>query len=148
MLPSRPGGAPQQRRFDRHLCHNRRSGKPLRKMTPAVQLDFANVRVLDGGMATELEKRGCDLSGPLWSAHVLRERPEMIEAVHDSYLQAGADCILTSSYQVSAEAYAEIGLTAEDAADSLRESVRLAENARDRFARYASRKILIAPSLR
>ncbi len=116
-------------------------------MTPASQLNFANVRVLDGGMATELERRGCDLSGPLWSAHVLRERPEMIEAVHDSYLQAGADCILTSSYQVSAEAYAEIGLTAEDAAASLRESVRLAENARDRFASHSSRKILIAASL-
>ncbi len=116
-------------------------------MTPASQLNLANVRVLDGGMATELEKLGCDLSGPLWSAQVLRERPEMIEAVHDSYLKAGADCLLTASYQVSAEAYAEIGLTAEDAAASLRESVRLAEEARDRFARHSSREVLIAASL-
>ena len=113
-------------------------------MTPINQLDLANVRILDGGMATELEKLGCDLSGPLWSAHVLREQPEKIEAVHDSYLDAGADCILTASYQVSAEAYAEIGLTPEDAAASLRESVRLAEKAR---ARHPGRRILIAASL-
>jgi homocysteine S-methyltransferase len=114
-------------------------------MTPASQLDLTDRCVLDGGMATELEKLGCDLSGPLWSAHVLREQPEAILAVHASYLAAGADCILTASYQVSAEAYAEIGLTAEDAAFSLRESVRLAEDARAAF--NPPRKILIAASL-
>ena len=97
-------------------------------MTLASQLDLTDVRVLDGGMATELEKLGCDLSGPLWSAHVLREQPEKIGAVHESYLASGADCILTASYQVSAESYAEIGLTAEDAAESLRASVRLADS--------------------
>jgi homocysteine S-methyltransferase len=113
-------------------------------MTPVHQIDLTNIRILDGGMATELEKLGCNLSGPLWSAHVLREQPEKVEAVHDSYLEAGADCILTASYQVSAEAYAEIGLTPEDAAASLRESVRLAEKAR---ARHPGRRILIAASL-
>lgn len=114
-------------------------------MTPASQLDLTEVRVLDGGMATELEVLGCDLSGPLWSAHVLREQPEKIAAIHQSYLAAGADCILTASYQVSAEAYAEIGLIAEDAADGLRTSVRLAEEARSRFG--SARRPLIAVSL-
>src|SRR5277367_4993239 len=98
-------------------------------------------------MATELEKLGCDLSGPLWSAHVLREQPEKIAAVHDGYLAAGADCILTASYQVSAEAYAEIGLSPEDAATSLRESVRIAEDVRADFYRTSSRTVLIAASL-
>lgn len=113
-------------------------------MTPASQLDLSRVRVLDGGMATELEKLGCDLSGPLWSAHVLREQPGKIEAVHESYLAAGADILLTASYQVSAEAYAEIGLSPEDAAASLRQSVELAEAAR---VRHAGRPILVAASL-
>jgi homocysteine S-methyltransferase len=116
-------------------------------LTSRDQLDLTAVRVLDGGMATELEKLGCDLSGPLWSAHVLREQPEMIAAVQDGYLAAGADVILTASYQVSAEAYVEIGLSAEDAAADLRHSVRLAERARDRFAGKTARKILIAASL-
>src|SRR5271163_2768310 len=104
-------------------------------MTPTSQIDLANIRILDGGMATELEKLGCDLSGPLWSARVLREQPEKIEAVHQSYIEAGADCILTASYQVSAEAYAEIGLSPEDASASLRESVRIAEDVRAQFTR-------------
>ncbi len=116
-------------------------------MTPRDQLDISAIRVLDGGMATELEKLGCDLSGPLWSAHVLREQPELIEAVHDAYLQAGADVILTASYQVSAEAYAEISLSAEDAAASLQQSVYLAEWARERFHGISSRKVWIAASL-
>ena len=117
-------------------------------MTPASQLDLSNIRVLDGGMATELEKRGCDLSGPLWSARVLREQPEKIEAVHESYIEAGADILLTASYQVSAEAYAEIGLTPPEAAEactaSLRQSVALAEAVR---ARHPEEEILIAASL-
>jgi homocysteine S-methyltransferase len=116
-------------------------------MTPASQIDLAGIRILDGGMATELERLGCDLSGPLWSAHVLRDEPAKIEAVHKSYLAAGADCILTASYQVSAEAYAEIGLTPEDAAASLRESVRIADDVRADFYRTWSRKVLIAASL-
>jgi homocysteine S-methyltransferase len=117
------------------------------ELTPFTQLDLTNIRILDGGMATELEKLGCDLSGPLWSAHVLREQPEMIAAVHAGYLEAGADCILTASYQVSLEAYAEIGLSAKDAAASLRESVRIAEAVRAEFAQSSSRRVLIAASL-
>jgi homocysteine S-methyltransferase len=116
-------------------------------MTPIQELDLTGVRVLDGGMATELERLGCDLSGPLWSARILREQPEKIAAVHAGYLAAGADCILTASYQVSAEAYADIGLTAEDAAADLRKSVRIAEDVREQFVRPSSRKILIAASL-
>ena len=112
-------------------------------MTSVEQLDLSGIRVLDGGMATELEKAGCDLSGPLWSAHVLREHAEKIQAVHESYLVAGADCILTASYQVSAEDYREIGLAPENAAADLRRSVALAEQAREK----SGRPVLIAASL-
>jgi len=45
-------------------------------MTPRDSIDFSAIRVLDGGMATELERRGCDISGPLWSAHVLDQSPQ------------------------------------------------------------------------
>ena len=31
--------------------------------------------LLDGAMATELEKRGCNLNDPLWSAKVMLEAP-------------------------------------------------------------------------
>ena len=74
-------------------------------MKPKRQLNLSGLRVLDGGLATELEAKGCDLTGPLWSGRVLRDQPEQIEAVHLAYLEAGADCISTASYQVSRESF-------------------------------------------
>lgn len=116
-------------------------------MQAAAQLDFSQVHVLDGGLATELELRGCDISGPLWSAHVLDSTPEIIERVHLEYLRAGADCIATASYQVSAQGYAELGRPAEDSVRALRESVRIAEAARAKYAQESPRPVLIAASL-
>ena len=92
-------------------------------MTPLDELDLTGLRVLDGGLATELERAGCDLASPLWSGDVLRTHPEKVLAVHRSYLEAGADCLLTASYQVSAMGFREIGLNG-DAAGARRRSSR------------------------
>ena len=116
-------------------------------MLPVSQLDLAGLRILDGAMATELEHLGCDLSHPLWSAHVLQESPATIEAVHRSYLEAGADCLLTASYQVSAEGFAEQGFSAQAASDALRRSVAIAESARDWYRSLSDRPIWIGASL-
>ena len=100
-------------------------------MTPLQQLDLSGLHVLDGGMATELERKGFNLAGPLWSAHVLESSPGAIAAVHREYLEAGADCLLTASYQVSAEGFQQIGFAPQEAAkaadNELRASVVLAE---------------------
>jgi homocysteine S-methyltransferase len=117
------------------------------RMTDQSQLDLRTLRVLDGGMASELERRGCDISGPLWSAHVLDTSSRIIVEVHLDYLRAGADCISTVSYQVSASGYAELGRPATDAAAALRESVVIAEAARDQFGRENRRPVFIAASL-
>jgi len=111
------------------------------------QPDLSRVHVLDGGMATELERRGCDISGPLWSAHVLDASPGVIRQVHLDYLRAGADCISTVSYQVSALGYAELGRPREDAARALRLSVEIAEAAREEYAQESARPVMIAASL-
>ncbi|HTW50154.1 MAG TPA: homocysteine S-methyltransferase [Acidobacteriaceae bacterium] len=116
-------------------------------MTPHDSIDFLSVRVLDGAMATELERRGCDISGPLWSAHVLDESPAAISAVHLDYLRAGADCISTASYQVSVWGYRELGRSPGDAAHALRQSVAIAEQVRSDYAREDPRRIWIAASL-
>ena len=118
-----------------------------RSMLSASHVNLSELRIIDGAMATELEHLGCDLSHPLWSARILEESPATIEAVHRSYLQAGTDCILTASYQVSAEGYAEQGLSSQAAADALRRSVSLAESARDWYRRISDRRIWIGASL-
>jgi homocysteine S-methyltransferase len=89
--------------------------------------------VLDGGLATELEKRGFDLEDPLWSAKVLLEAPGAIAEVHLDYLMAGADCITSSTYQATFQGLADRGLDRDEAAALLRLSVELALDARHRF---------------
>ena len=108
------------------------------------------LRVLDGGLATELEFRGADLSGPLWSAHVLERQPELVAAVHRAYLDADAECIATASYQVSRRGYAELGLAPERADQALLRAVEIAVRERDAaLARggYSGRRALVAASL-
>ena len=120
-------------------------------MTPHDALDFAAIRVLDGAIATELERRGADISGPLWSARALDHSPHALAAVHLDYLRAGADCIATASYQASALGYRELGLApaaATQAAErALRRSVEIAEEARAAYARENPRRVWIAASL-
>jgi homocysteine S-methyltransferase len=91
--------------------------------------------ILDGGLATELEARGCDISGALWSARVLRTAPEIIEQLHYDYFAAGADCATTASYQASYEGFAGIGLNEAETTRLLRLSVELARSARSRYLR-------------
>ena len=56
---------------------------------------------LDGGLATQLEALGEDLSGDLWSAKLLQSDPDKILQAHADFLRAGADVIITASYQCS-----------------------------------------------
>jgi homocysteine S-methyltransferase len=91
------------------------------------------VAILDGGLATELERGGVDLDDPLWSARLLLEDPQQIEDLHLRYLEAGADVVISASYQASFEGFARRGIGKGEAADLFRLSVRLAKKARERF---------------
>lgn len=102
------------------------------------------IRVLDGGLASELERRGANINGPLWSAHVLEDEPERVAAVHRAYIEAGSECIATCSYQVSRKGYAEFGLAPERADASLLSAVAVARSV---VAEFPSRKVLVAGSL-
>ena len=90
--------------------------------------------VIDGAMATELERRGADLNDRLWSAKVLLQSPQLIEDVHYDYFCAGADIALSASYQATFAGFSARGLTDNEARELLLKSVRLACAARERFA--------------
>jgi homocysteine S-methyltransferase len=81
------------------------------------------VVVLDGGLASELERRGHDLSSELWSARLLRDDPAAIVDVHRAFADAGAEVVTSASYQASFE---KLG---DDAGPLLRRSVALAREA-------------------
>ncbi|WAJ47820.1 homocysteine S-methyltransferase [Mycobacterium sp. Aquia_216] len=87
--------------------------------------------ISDGGLATELEARGHDLSDPLWSARLLADAPDEIVAVHAAYFRAGAKIATTASYQASFEGFAAHGIDRDRAVELLCRSVELAQAARD-----------------
>ena len=89
--------------------------------------------MLDGGLATELERRGADLADPLWSARQLVEGPDLIREVHEAYFAAGADIAVSASYQASITGFAARGIGFQDAVNLMALSVELAKEARERF---------------
>lgn len=86
--------------------------------------------VLDGGLATQLEAAGQDLSDELWSARLLAEDPDAVRAAHLAYLRAGAQVITTASYQATLPGLARRGY---DGPALLRRSVTLAREAIHRY---------------
>jgi homocysteine S-methyltransferase len=96
-------------------------------------LEKHHVVVLDGALATELERRGADLRDTLWSAKLLLENPDLIRQVHHDYYVAGADVATTASYQATLQGLRQRGLDQEHAVAALRLSVKLAQQARDLF---------------
>lgn len=89
------------------------------------------VLISDGGLATELEARGHDLSDELWSARLLVDAPQVITAVHAAFFRAGAAFATTASYQASFDGFASRGIDRSQATRLLRRSVELARLARD-----------------
>ncbi|BBX45513.1 homocysteine S-methyltransferase [Mycobacterium cookii] len=93
------------------------------------------VLIADGGVATELEARGHDLSDALWSARLLLDAPQEITAVHAAFFRAGAAIATTASYQASFDAFAARGIGRTETAGLLRRSVELAADARAQAGR-------------
>lgn len=101
------------------------------------------ITVLDGGLSTQLERRGHDVAGSLWTARLLLDDPAEVQAAHADMIEAGADVLITASYQISRAGFAEAGLTAADADEGLRRSVQVARRAAD----AADRSVLVAASV-
>ena len=87
------------------------------------------VVLLDGGLATELERRGHDLSDDLWSARLLLEDPDAVRDTHLAFFRAGAQVATTASYQASFEGFARHGLSRDESVALMRRSVALAREA-------------------
>ncbi|MDO4898038.1 MAG: homocysteine S-methyltransferase [Rothia sp. (in: high G+C Gram-positive bacteria)] len=86
--------------------------------------------VLDGAMATELEKLGVDTTSSLWSASALLHQPDAVTSVHRAYFEAGANVATTNTYQANIAAFVQLGLSEAEAANIIRRAVHSAVTAR------------------
>jgi homocysteine S-methyltransferase len=102
------------------------------------------VVLFDGALATELERRGADLSSHLWSARLIADDPEAIIAVHLEHLRAGADVLSSASYQASRLGFTTLGLSASAADGLLQRAVELGKEA---VQRHGDERRLVAASL-
>ncbi|MFI6967032.1 homocysteine S-methyltransferase [Streptomyces sp. NPDC050255] len=102
------------------------AGAPSRPLAAALA---AGTVLLDGGLSNQLEAQGCDLSDELWSARLLVDGPEQIEAAHTAYVRAGAQVLITAGYQASFEGFRQRGIGRSDAAGLFARSVELARRA-------------------
>lgn len=91
------------------------------------------ILVLHGSLGTELEAMGYDVSGKLWSAKYLLEKPDVIQELHEIYLNNGSNILTTSTYQATIPGLEVAGLNPEQAADIIRLTVQLAHQARDNY---------------
>ena len=99
-------------------------------------LNFLNegkTLLLDGGMSNQLEDQGFDLNNELWSAHLLLSQPRAIVDAHLHYLNAGAQCLITASYQATVSGLIQSGLNEQQAGELITSSVSLAQQAIDEF---------------
>ena len=87
--------------------------------------------LLDGGLASQLELEGHDLDHALWSARLLEEDPDAIRRAHRAFLDAGADCVISASYQATPQGLRRAGASATEARALVLRSLELAEQARD-----------------
>ncbi|MFJ6855572.1 homocysteine S-methyltransferase [Streptomyces sp. NPDC091271] len=99
--------------------------------------------LLDGGLSNQLEAQGCDLSDALWSARLLSDAPQQIEAAHAAYARAGAQVLITASYQATFEGFARRGIGRTRAAELMAGSV---ESAR-RAGAVTGRELWVAASV-
>jgi homocysteine S-methyltransferase len=100
--------------------------------------------VLDGGLSTALEELGHDLPGALWTARLVADDPSAIVDAHLAYLDAGADVVITSSYQASVDGFVAAGYDRDRAVELVRSTTAPALEARRRSGRT---DVLVAASV-
>ncbi|HEY0755504.1 MAG TPA: homocysteine S-methyltransferase family protein [Ktedonobacteraceae bacterium] len=100
--------------------------------------------LMDGGMGSELERRGFPTTLPLWSAEALLTHPEVVLQIYTDYLEAGAEIIISDTFRTTRRAFAARGI-ADQAAHATTLACSLAHQAR--AGTQTERAIFIAGSI-
>jgi homocysteine S-methyltransferase len=107
------------------------------------RLDGGGIALIDGALGTELQLRGVHMDAHAWSGVAVLSHGEVVRRIHEDYVRAGADVIITNTFASSRRALAPAGHAA-DVRDINRLAVALAREARERAA---DRPVAIAGSI-
>ncbi|MDH3451056.1 MAG: homocysteine S-methyltransferase family protein [Gammaproteobacteria bacterium] len=89
--------------------------------------------LLDGGVSTEIQRRGVALDTEVWSGIAHKTHPHTVRQVHEDYIRAGAQVITANTFSTARHVLESIGL-GDEAKTINNEAVRLAQAARDNAA--------------
>ncbi len=106
-----------------------------------------NPVVLDGAMSTPLERLGADTNNDLWTAKVLIDNEELVYEVHKMYFEAGADLIITDTYQANVQAFEKVGYSEKEARNLIKKAVKIAQKARDDYENRTGKHNYIAGTI-
>jgi homocysteine S-methyltransferase len=87
---------------------------------------FTSTTLLDGGFSTALEELGNTLNTSLWSGELLKSHPDQVRAAHKLFADAGAEVLITSSYQITYPGCAKQGWSKDEVDQALQASTELA----------------------
>ena len=91
--------------------------------------------VIDGGMGTELEKSGVPMDGKVWSARAIMSHPQVVRQVHERFIEAGAEVVITNTFS-AARHMLEPGGLGHEVRKINAKAVSLAKQARDAVAQH------------
>ena len=107
------------------------------------RLNNKEILLLDGGVSTEIRRRGVALDKNVWSGLATKTNPDEVRQVHEDYIKAGAQIITANTYSTARHVLESINLGHESKLLNLK-SVQLAQQARDEVARE---EVFIAGSM-
>ena len=87
------------------------------------------IKLLDGSMSFPMEQLGYNLKNKLWTGMALISDPDIIKNIHKDYINAGADYISTSTYQVSYDRLKNMGYQSSEIKKVFQKSVDLVKEA-------------------
>ncbi|MGD9998980.1 MAG: homocysteine S-methyltransferase [Ilumatobacteraceae bacterium] len=89
--------------------------------------------VVDGGLSTALEALGHRPAGHLWTAQLVAVAPDLVVQAHRGFVEAGADVVISASYQASVPGFERAGLDRRSAHAALASTTTLARRSGARF---------------
>ena len=98
------------------------------------RLESGEILLLDGGVSTEIRRRGVALDENVWSGLTTKTHPDQVREVHEDYIAAGAQVITANTYSTARHVLESINLGHEAKLLNFK-SVQLAREARDNMAR-------------
>jgi homocysteine S-methyltransferase len=75
------------------------------------RLKRGDVIIMDGGTGTEMERRGAPMIEKGWCAHSTLTHPEILRQIHEDYIRAGADIVITNTFATSRHVLEACGLS-------------------------------------